>query len=199
MTTIAKAKQFLLGEQEPEWIVWALVAVMLLAGFLTMGSVQGQTEAFSGSGVTLTYPGAWAGRTPEEAGLLFKAGDRFSTAGFATGIEVWQVAKTDVGRNLEALEDIAFAWTNQRAAGFESFTALTTTPMKVDGKDAMAVEYAYVAAPDTSASLPVVVHAVDVLVPTGDNLTIISFAAESHEFEAAAGTWQAILKSTKIQ
>lgn len=199
MTTISKAKNFLLGEQEPEWIVWALVIVMLFAGFLIKGSTEGKTEAFTGGGVSLSFPEAWSLSSPEGEGQLLKAADPLTSAGFATEVQVWQLPVSSVGRNLPFLEDVAFAWTNQRANGLESFTALNTTSSTVDGKPAISVEYAYIAAPSTAASLPAVVHAVDVLVQQGETLTVISFAAEAQAFDATASTWQSILKSVKIQ
>lgn len=199
MTAISKAKNILLGEQEPEWIVWALVIVMLVAGFLIKGSTEGKMEAFSSGGVSLEYPAGWSASTPEMEGQLLNASDPFSAAGFSTGMQVWQVPVSSIGRNLPGLEDIAFAWTNQRSSQFESFSALNTTPATVDGKAAISVEYAYVAKPNTATSLPVVVHAVDVLVLQGETLHVVSFAAEAQAFEASAGTWQNILKSVKIQ
>ncbi|MFQ5612721.1 MAG: hypothetical protein ACE5H9_11375 [Anaerolineae bacterium] len=197
MTTIATSiHRRLMREEEPEWIVWALVIVLLVAGLLVKNAVQGRTESFSADGVSLSYPATWTRLTGPDQ-LLF-AGDPFSSAQAPTGVIVRQMPLAEMGRNLSSLSDLALAWTTRQGRELQAFRSLSVEPTTVNGQEAVMVEYAYV--PQGGAGrAPAVARARDYLLRQGDALTIITLAADANAFEAENNTWQAILATVSVR
>jgi len=198
MTTLAmSAHRRLMREEEPEWIVWSLVILMLVVGLLVRNGVEGRTQSFSANGVSLRYPDTWTNRT--ETGQLFYAADFLSSAQFPTAVMVRQVPVAEVGRNLTTLSDIAMAWSTRQGRDLLAYRTINVEQTTVDGQEAVRVEYAYVPQATTGGSVPVVALAQGFLIRQGDTLTIITLAANANLFEAENGTWQAILASIDVQ
>ena len=201
MTISAKSiHQRLMREEEPEWIVWALVIVMLLVGGLLRNAVVGRTQSFSAGGVSLAYPDAWVTQTEENQ--VLQVADPFSSAQFPTGVTVQQVDVTTVGRNLSLLSDIALAWSTRQARNLQAYRSLAVEETTVAGQEAIVVDYAYIPQATTSAgagSIPVVARAQDFLIQQDETLTIITLAAEAGTFEGESKTWGAILDTLEVK
>ena len=89
-----------------------------------------------------------------------------------------------------AIDDIV--WTNDIGAG----------PWReVRGKDAVRVDYAYVADPAfaTADAAPIVARGSDILLRNGDNLTIVRMLAASDVFDDLGLTWDRILGSLELK
>jgi hypothetical protein len=186
--------------EEPEWIVWLAVIVLLAAGLLLKNSVEGRTQNFSASGVSLSYPAEWVQLT--KADQLLYAADPFSSAQFPTGVLVRQIPVTEVGRNLSTIGDFAVAWAVVEARDKQVYRTLGIEPVTVNGQEVIVVNYAYV--PETAeggqaSSLPVVARAQDFLFLRNQTLTVVTLAANANVFETESDAWQAILDTVQVQ
>lgn len=188
--------------EEPEWLVWAWVVLLLAIGLGIKMSVMGRLTRAEESGVVLNYPAGWTWMETTDSTQLLYVADPFASAGFPTGVEVREVPLSTVGRNLEQLSDIGLAWSTHHGRELLAYRALNVTPVTVNGREALALGYAYVPAPGQgaqSSGLPVVVQAQDLLFKQGDQLLIVTFAAEATRYAELTATWQAIQSSIQIQ
>lgn len=186
--------------EEPEWVVWLVVILLLVAGLFLKISIEGRTRNFSGSGVSISYPAEWVQLTGE--GQLLYVADPFSSAQFPTGVSVYQVPVEEVGRNLTTLGDVAAAWAIRQGQDKQVYRVLSIEPASINGQNAVRVEYAYI--PQTvpgvhTGTVPVVARAQDYLVRQGESLTIITLAAVASVFETKTNQWQAVLDTVQIQ
>jgi hypothetical protein len=187
--------------QEPEWPVLLTVAVALLLGWLIQSAVLGRMQTAAVGSSSVTYPARWVATT--ESGAAFAAADLNFGGIFAPRVSVRQVAKSELmpPEGLPAarewsLVDAATAWSVQRGAELAGYRILAIERTQVQGQEAARVEFAYLAeAPQGSASgvLPAVMHAVDTLVTSGEQVHILTFAAEKGEFARLAGLRQRLL------
>ena len=184
--------------EEPEWVVWAAVIVLLVIGLLVRGTIEGRVTRFSENGVTLSYPAGWSVQSGEEPGQLLHVADSLSPALASTGVTVRRIAAVELGRNVQSVGDMALMWSNRQGQDLLGYNVLGIEPMKVRGQDAVAIDYAYVIQPP-GAGIPVIIRAEDILLQAGDQVTIISFAATADEYEAQADTWQQVLASLDVQ
>lgn len=186
--------------QEPEWVVVAVVAIALLAGWLLKSWVESRTTTFSNSDLTLSYPATWLRELGEpEQGVLFAAQDVRSGSLYATHLSVRvadalpQVRQENVDPMLSAVT----AWTFQRGQELEGYRVLGTEAAQVDNIDGVRIDYAYVSDPIASPyrrALPVVVEAVDYLLPYQGKLYVITLAADASRFEQEEGQFEALLR-----
>lgn len=196
MTTATISRPRPVRREEPEWLVWALLALMLIIGLIARSVVEGRTEQWSGAGVSLRYPAEWVSLAGDDQTL--HVADPFSSPQFPSSVRVQQVPMAEVGQNLSALGDVALAWSARHGRDLASYRALRTEPLTVAGQNAVRVEYAYVAEPllgNVAATPPIVARAQDILVQRGDALTVITLAADSAQWEEASDTWRGILAS----
>lgn len=186
--------------QEPEWVVVAVVAIALLLGWLLKSWVESRTTTFSNSDLTLSYPATWLRELGEpQQGVLFTAQDVRSGSLYATHLSVWvadalpQVRQENVDPTLSAVT----AWTFQRGQELEGYRVLGTEAARVDNIDGVRIDYAYVSDPIASPyrrALPVVVEAVDYLLPYQGKLYVITLAADASRFEQEAGQFEGLLR-----
>lgn len=188
--------------EEPEWMVWALVALLLVAGLLIKLNATGQVVQATESGITLNYPAGWTRMVPTDPTQTLYAADSFSSAGFPTQVQIHEYPLADVGRNLEALGDINLAWSTRHGRDLMAYRALNVQTVTLDGQTASALEYAYIPTPaqgGDATGLPVVVQAEDLLLKQGDQLIVITFTADAAHYAELAETWQAIQASIQVQ
>jgi hypothetical protein len=78
---------------------------------------------------------------------------------------------------------------------------LNIEPMKVRAKDAVRVDYVFVADPAlaTPNSIPVVARGSDVLIRQGDNMTVARLLATSDAFDGLAPVWDRLLGSLELR
>lgn len=198
MTTSSMNIRRLIGAEEPEWIVWVLVIVLLGAGLALRGSVEGRTQQFTGGGITVSYPADWVDNA--DGSVLLNAGATFSGRA-PTSVQVRQVAVTAIGQKLKTMSDIALAWSAGHNKEFDAYSALRVEPTTLGGKDAVLIEYAYVAPPlvgAASTGVPVIARARDYLVRQGDTVTVLTLVAEANTFTTADALWEAIIASVRF-
>jgi hypothetical protein len=78
---------------------------------------------------------------------------------------------------------------------------LNIEPAKVRGKDAVRVDYVYVAEPALASpnSIPIVAHGADFLIREGDTMTVARLLAASDAFDGLGPTWDRILGSLELK
>lgn len=186
--------------EEPEWVVWLVVILLLVAGLFLKISIESRTRTFNGPGVSISYPDGWVQLTGE--GQLLYVADPFSSAQFPTGVTIRQLPVEEVGRNLATIGDVAAAWAMRQGQDKQVYRVLNIEPAIINGQNAVRVEYAFV--PQTAPggqtnTVPVVARAQDYLVQQGESLTVFTLAAAASVFEANADLWQSVLDTVQIQ
>ncbi len=183
---------------EPEWAVWAAVIGLLVISLIVRGAIEGWTQRFSGNGVALSYPAGWSVLRDEQPGQFLHVADAFSPDQTPIGVSVRQLLAAEVGRGAQSLGDLAMMWSSRQGQDLLGYAVLGVEPVKVRGKDAVAVDYAYVVQPP-GAGVPTVIRAEDILLRSGDTLTLVTFAAPADEYASQTATWRRILASLDVQ
>ncbi len=188
-------------EEEPEWLVWALVAVMLIVGWGVGTIVVQRTDTAALDTLSLRYPAAWVSMAGEDPYELLHVGEPFETSSFPASASVRQMPVTEVSTTAQTLGDLALKWGNKRIDELTGYKVLSVEPAEVQGQEAVAIQYVYVAEPPMGGpdSMPVVARATDILMRQGDTLTITTFSAEAAAFDGQATTWGRILASLKLK
>lgn len=201
MTTNAlKPLRQLMREEEPEWLVWALVIVMLALGGLVGVIVERRTDTATAGSLSLRYPASWVSMTSEDPFELVRAGEPFESTSFPATVSVRQMPVTEVSTTAQTLGDLALKWSNKQTLELLGYKVLSIEPMQ-ENQEAVKIDYAYVAEPPMGGpdSVPVVARATDVLIRDGEALTIVTFSADTAAFDAQESTWKRILASLKLK
>lgn len=193
---------------EPEWVVVVVVVVALLAGWGLKTVVESETATFSGDGVTLAYPAGWVREDNLEGGVIFRASDMRSGSLYPTHVtlaatEALPQLPVDPGAAaFDKMTPAITAWSFQRGQELTAFRVLDTAPTQIGGREGAVLHYAYVAEPLAGPfrqALPVVVEAMDYLIPTGDRTLVLTVAADGAQFQAANVRWfQTLLSSVRL-
>jgi hypothetical protein len=166
--------------EEPEWVVWLTVLISLLIGWVITTTVTGQTASAPIASGSLRYPASWV-KTKED-GAIFAATD-LNNGSYGARISVRQVGKADLigARGQDNLDNAASGWTVLRSQDLEGYRVLKIDQVKLQGRDAVAIEYAYLTdAPEGQAAgaMPALMHAIDTVIASGDQYTILSVAVD---------------------
>lgn len=183
--------------EEPEWVVWLVVAIGLLAGGLFGTYVLGQTKTTASGKNSVTFPASWSLTT--EPGAILSVYDLEGGGVFGTRVSVRVKPKAALYPEEGSLYDAAANWAVDREKELSGFRLLGIEPTRIQGRDAASIEYAYLLDSPASASgmMPALMHAVDTITISGDQIYGLSFAAESHAYDRVRSlsdqiiaTWQ---------
>ena len=204
MTSIAVRKASSRAERisAGEWLVWATVLLLLGAGLLLRGSVEGRTITFTEVGVKLDYPANWTPVTDRGEFEVFHVVDPASSVQFPTRVRAQRIPLGELGQASSSLGDVALAWSTRKGQQMPIYSVLQIMPTHVRGQVAIAVDYAYVASPavgPAADSVPAVVRAQDVLLQQGDTITVVSFEASTDTYQQELEHWEKILASLDIE
>lgn len=178
--------------------VWIALAVLLVAGWGLKSTVDGRMIAFADpqSSLRVRYPAGWL-PTPNSTALL-DVRDPLSGAGVPTTLIVTREPLLAERR----LDQIVRAGILTRMRQLDMYRELSARPVKVAGKDAVAVSYAFVADPHETVleaqRIPVVVRGMEYVVPTGTIVYRIDFRAADGVFDAARPTLERILQEIQL-
>jgi hypothetical protein len=199
-TTISMSRGKSRGE-EPEWPVWLLVVVMLAIGLLAKTVVVSRSTTFVRGNLSVSYPAAWMALNKQAENELLNVGEPFDSGLFPARFSLLQMPVTSISTNAQSLGDYALKWSDRGAKDLLAYKVLDIEPIKVRGKDAVRVDYVYVADPAlaTPNSIPVVAHGSDVLVRQGDNMTIARLVAASDAFDGFGQVWDRVLGSLELK
>jgi hypothetical protein len=190
--------------EEPEWIVFLVVAIALLAGWFLKMSIEGRSETFTGGNLSISYPASWVreGSAPDQ-GLALKASNLHSTSLYRpnVAIQLTQAAPALPGTE-DQLTPTVTTWTFGNSQKLANYRVLGTEKVEVTGQPASRVDYTYVSEPIASPyrrALPVVVEAVDYIILYGDSAYVVTLAADAQQFEAEQGRFETILSSLRFR
>ena len=177
-----------------------VVLVALVLALLLRGQVEGSVRSFQAPDVPLrlAYPATWR-NTGSLQNVLLKVEDPLTRSAFKTTLTV-------ENRELDPaaappLQELVDRRIEQRSI-LTGYHFLASNPARVDDTDAMLIEYAYVVQPidePRRPSLPVVVHAREYVVGTGDHSYYISLAAPADEFADASAALDQIIGSARLR
>lgn len=183
-------------------LVIVTVCLALLLGWALKTAVEGRTQTYSDDQVTFAYPATWVVdqdmdgnptlRDPQSASRLFN--NRLV------------VVHADVpSSGLPAsspLADAATAWTLKRSSALDNFRNLSTEDgYTVAGQPAIRVDYAYVTDPAAALGrpgVPIVVKGSDLLIITGDRLTVLSGQSREADWAAFESQFLEILENAAL-
>lgn len=199
-TSPMKTWRWLMRNEEPEWLVWALVAIMLAVGGIVGVIVERRTEVWTAGDLTLRAPAGWVNMAGEDAFEVLYVAEPFETALYPASVRVHRMPVTEVSTTAQNLGDLALKWSDKQTAALLGYKVLSVEPTTVQGRDAVKIDYVHVAEPPMSGpnGIPVIAHATDVLIRESDNLAVVSFSAEAAAFDGQAATWGRILASLKL-
>ena len=93
--------------------------------------------------------------------------------------------------------------TAKRGTSLALYRTISMKPMQMKNRKGMQIEYAYATDPIGMhagvVSIPKIVRALDVIIPDGNKIHILTFAAEEDEYERNLHYFYRILKSVSIQ
>ncbi len=202
MTTAAmKMRRSLFRTEEPEWLVWLLVLVLLAVGLIVRTIVVNRATTVTVGNATVSYPAAWTALEKQGDNEVLNVGESFDSGLFPARFSLVQMPVTSISTNAQSLGDFALKWADRGAGDLLAYKVLGIEPLKVRGKDAVRVDYVYVAEPAlaTPNSIPVVARGSDVLIRQGDAMTVARFLSASDAFDGLSGAWDGILRSLEVK
>lgn len=201
MTTSSKLRRTLFREEEPEWLVWALVITLLAVGLVARTIVVNRSTAFSEGNLSVSYPVSWTQTKGDSANELLVVSESFDAGLFPARFMLRQMPVTEISTSAQTLGDFALKWADRKARDLLGYKVLSIEETQVRGKDAVRVDYVYVAEPvmATPNSVPIVAEGADVLIRQDDVITVASMLASADAFKGLDGVWDRILGSLELK
>ena len=202
MTTAAVPfRRRLFREEEPEWLVWLTVIVLLSIGLIAKTVVVNQTATFSEGNVAVRYPADWTPISTDAPGTVLSVGESFAGGLFPARFAIQQMPAADISRNAQSLGDLALKWSDDQAKVLLGYRVLEIEPTQVRGKDAVRIDYAYVAEPAFAAAdaMPIVARGADILIREGDAVTVLNLLSSADAFDGLGATWDRIAGSVELK
>jgi len=108
---------------------------------------------------------------------------------------------TEISTSAQTLGDFALKWADRKAKDLLGYKVLSIGETQVRGKNAVRVDYVYVAEPviATPNSVPIVAEGADVLIRQDDVMTVASMLASADAFKGLDGVWGRILGSLELK
>jgi hypothetical protein len=178
--------------------VWLALFVMFAVGMTVIRSVDAGTLAFADSQGTLRlrYPAGWL-PTPGSDALL-DVQNPISGGPLPARLTVTRQARAAQQTLTDAANEIVLARGNARAM----YRVLSLEGVKIGGKDARAIEYAYVADPHeavlTAQRLPAVVRGVEVVAVEGANIYTIDLRGPAAGYARLRSRLDRILREAQL-
>jgi len=185
------------GGEEPEYIVWIVVAVVLALGLFLMLFITNQTSAANAGQTTLSYPSTWVATS--EKGAAFAVADLKGGGTFGDRVAVFQLAKTDLLPGQGGLTEAAGNWSFREQGSRVGYRSLSVQTNKVGDKDAVTVESGYLMdSPYGATTMPALMHAYDTVVQSGNNFYVLHYATASQDNDHAKSTDDKLVSSWRV-
>lgn len=178
--------------------VWIAAVVMLAAGWGLVRSADARTIGFADAqgSLRLQYPAGWS-PVPGSAALL-EVQDPLSGAPVATTLMVERAPRPAD----QTLDQIAREGVLERSQQLAMYRVLRQRAIRVGGRDAVAVDYAFVADPHQSVlaaeRLPVVTRGTEVVVATDKAVYRIDIRAAAGVIGRAQVRFERILREVQL-
>jgi len=199
--TTARPFRRLLRDEEPEWLVWALVAGMIIVGLLVRTILVARTVQAAAGNLSVAYPADWIAMTTDNPHDVLARSEPMMSNPFPANVRITQMPVTEVSTTADSLDDFALKWSDRQTGELEGFRVLSIEPVRVQDRDAAQINYAYIAEPllGGPGAMPIVARGQDVLIRQDATLTVVRFVADADAFDGLTATWQRILGSLKMQ
>lgn len=199
--TIARPFRRLLRDEEPEWLVWALVAGMIVIGLLVRTVFVARTVEVTADNLSVTYPADWISMTTDDPYDVLARSEPITSDPFPANVRITQMPVTELSTTADSLDDFALKWSDRQIEDLEGYRVLSIEPVSVQGTDAARINYAYIAEPllGGPGAMPVVARGQDVLIPRDATLTVVRFVADADAYDSLGTTWERILGSLQMQ
>jgi hypothetical protein len=198
MTATTPTRSWLRRGDEPEWLVWLAVLVMLAGGLLLRTALEDRTARFNSARLSLSYPAGWTALAPADPAQLLAAADAFTADPLPAQVRVTQLPAAELSSMAQSLGDLAMAWSARQSSALTAYSMLAATPITAAGGPAIAMDYAYVVEA-TAGGLPQVAQAQDILLRRGDSVTVVTWAAPAADYARYAGQWRKVLASLEVK
>lgn len=188
--------------EEPEWLVWLLVLVLLAVGLIVRISVTSRVQQVGNGSVALNVPANWDTMASDDPNELVRVSEPMETSLFPATVMISQRPLADMTDDPEVtLGDLALKWTNQQGRDLLSYRVLAIEPTTVKGQNAVKINYVYVTDPilATPNSIPIVAEGQDVLLKQGERLTVVRFLSGVDAYEGLSDVWSRILNSLELK
>jgi hypothetical protein len=178
--------------------VWVALAVMLGIGSALIGAVEARTISLADpqGSLRVQYPAGWIA-TPGAPGLL-DVQDPLSGAAVPTRLIVTRETRA-AG---QTLSQIAGETVLNRTQQFAMYRVLRQRDVRVGGKNALAIDYAFVADPHeavlSAQRLPVVMRGTEVVVLADGVVYFIDIRATAALFDRERSTIRRILRGIQL-
>lgn len=178
--------------------VFVALAVMLAIGMLVIGSVDARTVSFADpqGSLRLSYPAGWLPASDSDA--LLDVQNPLSGGALPARLTVTRQARVRDQVLTDAANEIVLARGNTRSL----YRVLSLEATRVGGKDARAIEYAYVADPHEAVlaaqRLPVVMRGIEIVAVEGANIYTIDFRAPASGFAKLRPALDRILSESRL-
>jgi len=178
--------------------VWVALVVMLAAGWSLLRTTGARTVEFADTqgSLRLRYPAGWL-RVPGSNALL-EVQDPLSGAPVATTLLAHRGPKAADQSLDQAAREGAFDHSQQ----LPMYRVLRQRPMRLGGRDAVAVDYAYIADPHesvlTAERLPVVMRGTEVVVFVDQTVYRIDLRAAAAVSDRARAQFEGILREVHL-
>jgi hypothetical protein len=199
--TIARPFRRLLRDEEPEWLVWALVAGMIVIGLLVRTVFVARTVEVTADNLSVAYPADWISMTTDDPYDVLARSEPMMSNSFPASVRIMQMPVTELSTTADSLDDFALKWSDRQIQDLEGYRVLSIEPVSVQGTDAAQINYAYIAEPllGGPGAMPVVARGQDVLIPRDATLTVVRFVADADAYDSLGATWERILGSLEMQ
>jgi hypothetical protein len=199
--TTQKIRSALFREEEPEWLVWALVIVLLAVGLFARTIVLNRWSDFGQDNLSVSYPASWTRLASQAEHEVLGVREPFDAGMFPARFTLLQMPVTDISTSAQTPGDFALKWADRNAKDLLGYKVLSIEEVKVRGKDAVRVDYVYVTEAEmaTPNSVPIVAEGADVLIRRDDVMTVASFSAAADAFGDLEGVWNRILGSLELK
>lgn len=201
MATSSRLRRTLFREEEPEWLVWALAIILLAVGLIARTIVVNRSTSFSQGNLSVSYPASWTQTKGDSANEVLVVSESFDAGLFPARFMLRQMLVTEISTSAQTPGDFALKWVDRMAKDLLGYKVLSIEETKVRGKDAVRVDYVYVAEPmmATPNSIPIVAEGADVLIRQDGVMTVASMLASADAFEGLEGVWNRILGSLELK
>ncbi len=199
--TTARPFRRLLRDEEPEWLVWALVAGMIIVGLLVRTIFVARTVQATAGNLSVAYPADWVAMTTDNPYDVLARSEPLLADPFPANVRITQMPAAEVSTTADSLDDFALKWSDLQTSELEGFRVLSIEPVRVQDRDAAQINYAYIAEPllGGPGAMPIVARGQDVLIRQDATLTVVRFVADADAYDSLTATWQRILGSLKMQ
>jgi hypothetical protein len=182
------------GDRFSEFVVIAMAAIALLAGWFYKSSVENRSVAFETTGISAQTPQGWLMGSPQGNEILHVSDPTSSDFGTTYILQNIPIeADSVVGQAVSLL-------TLQRGQALTAYRLLEQRQVTVSGKPAYELSYVFVESnPNlTQDEFPNVVRGLDYIFLAGDHAVVATYWVDKQTFEDDLGRFQLFLQSLKF-